>query len=498
MFSDRLETDFTIDGVQWEVIDAKVVHSQTEKPNYAEVKAVVAEDVPDGEIPETITNLRGSTSSLSIETELSEKRKEIAEEAGNEFEVDPLLFSGRVARIYPNGDKSVDVVLFDPGQSLFEQSSGSSSDSSDKTSVQNTIINLAESQFSSFESRRTETVTEIRALDAVQYITDELGITDRDLTGLRREVGTEYTVDGETRLGGKNILLKFKNPKATASEILEQIANETESTYWFDKEGTFNFGPPDIKTFDVRYITDTTAGITTPPYQSVEVIGTGVASEGGFTATNVIPEENIIKRIAIKSFDQSEGGYELEQNALKAPVYRYKSADLVTDAQVASTAQKLIEKIGEQQKTGEITMVGFPELTLDDIIRVPDSDQQPMGGEDYAVTKITHRINSSDGFTTKVKVSAPFVGTKVQTPSPEYGQFKPTTLLEKREVDGEEVSRGGTPLGLQNADRIAEETKDDAEESGFLDGILEGLQDLGELGSGPQGPRQASQDEDDE
>jgi hypothetical protein len=313
-------------------------------------------------------------------------------------------------------------------------------------------------------------VTEILSYYAVKYILDELGITDRDISGIIKREGTEYTVGEETYKGGYNVPLQFADPSGTAAELLDQIATLTESTYWFDKEGTFIFGPPDISEYNLRYITETTAGITTPPYQSVKVIGTGVASEEGFTATNQITEEPIVKTAALEPVDQSEGGFEVRENALRDPVYRYKSADLVTDQQVELAVNDLIQKIGEQQKTGEITVVGFPEVTLDDVLVMPDTPSQPMGGEDYSVTKITHRINNSDGFTTKIQVTAPFVNSLFYREPKDYGEFKPTTILERK---------GGTPLGLQNQEPLEED-------DGFTDSLNDSFTEaIGAIGLFP-------------
>jgi len=312
MFADELEPELLIDGQEWNLISAKVVHSQTEKPNYAEIKCVPSPELDESDIPDYLPELRSAPASLSCKTDLSQARARIAEENGSEFETDSLLFDGYVARIYPVGDKSVDVVLFDPGQSLFEkstgtsedeeeedsnavggggtasgprQSSGTSSESTqkDQTSIQNAVIDLTNSQFTrQVEQENAEgKITEILAYYAVKYILDELGITDRDISGIIKKEGTEYTVGEETYTGGYNIPLQFADPTGTAVELLDKVANETESTYWFDKRGTFNFGPPQISEYNVRYITDSTAGITTPPYQSVKVIGTGVASEEG-------------------------------------------------------------------------------------------------------------------------------------------------------------------------------------------------------------------------
>jgi len=514
MFADELEPELIIDGQEWNLISAKVVHSQTEQPNYAEIKCVPSLDIGADALPESLPSLRGRSAQLSCKTDLSEARANIAEENGAEFETDSLLFGGRVARIYPVGDKSVDVVLFDPGQSLFEQSSGESpeeddeqtdenapggggtavgarqedttisqdeesspsSEGEDQTSIQNKVIDLTNSQFTrEVEQENAEgKVTEILAYYAVKYILDELGITDRDISGIIKREGTEYTVGEETYKGGYNVPLQFADPSGTAAELLDQIATLTESTYWFDKGGTFIFGPPDISEYNLRYITETTAGITTPPYQSVKVIGTGVASEEGFTATNQITEEPIVKTAALRPADQSEGGFNVEEDvkedALRDPVYRYKSADLVTDQQVESAVRDLIQKIGEQQKTGEITVVGFPEVTLDDVLVMPDTPSQPMGGEDYSVTKITHRINNSDGFTTKIQVTAPFVNSLFYREPKDYGEFKPTTILERK---------GGTPLGLQNQEPLEED-------DGFTDSLNDSFTEaVGALGLFP-------------
>ena len=502
MFADELKPELIIDGQEWNLISAKVVHSQTEQPNYAEIKCVPSLDIGADALPESLPSLRGSSAQLSCKTDLSEARANIAEENGAEFETDSLLFGGRVARIYPVGDKSVDVVLFDPGQSLFEQSSGespeeddeqtddntpggggtatgprqedttisedeessSSSQGADQTSIQNKVIDLTESQFTrEVEQEEAEgKVTEILAYYAVKYILDELGITDRDISGIIKREGTEYTVGEETYKGGYNVPLQFPEPTGTAAELLDKVATLTDSTYWFDKEGTFIFGPPDISEYKLRYITDTTAGITTPPYQSVKVIGTGVASEQGFAATSQIAENPIIKRANLSPISQSgesssdEGSaIQTDPSVLREPTYTYKSADLVTDQQVQSAVNNIATKIYEQQKTGEITIVGFPEVTLDDVLIMPDTDTQPMGGEDYAVTKITHRINNGDGFTTKIEVTAPFVNSGLYSAPTDYGEFKPTTILERK---------GGTPLGLQNQEPLEEE-------DGFTDSL---------------------------
>lgn len=501
MFSDEIKPELEIDEEPWNVISAKVVHSQTEKPNYAEIKCVPSPKLDESDIPEYLPELRSKPASLKCKTDLSQARETIAEENGAEFETDSLLFDGHVARIYPVGDKSVDVVLFDPGQSLFERSSVTSededdqgqsggtsnsprgrsqsdsggetdsaqgqsdgtSDSStqkDQTSIQNKVIDLTNSQFTDQVEQEDAKgkITEVSAYYAVKYILDELGITDRDISGIEKENGTEYTIGEETYKGGYDIPISFPDPTGTAIELLDEIANKTKSTHWFDKRGTFNFGPPQISEYNIRYITDSTAGITTPPYQSVKVIGTGVASEEGYPAKNQLAEERIVKKVALENVDQSKGGYSTREGALRDPKYTYKSADLVTDQQVEFVANKLINKIGEQQKTGEITMVGFPEVTLDDVLVMPDSDSQPMGGEDYAVTKITHRINNGDGFITKVQVSAPFVETLFYDEPQDYRNFKPTTILEQK---------GETSLGLQKTEDV-----------GFIEGLTQDFNDI--------------------
>ena len=430
MVTDTINAELIIGERLFFVINAKVVHSNYKSSNYAEIKCYPK---PDVELPEDVTTLRGKTASITVDTTLSEKRNVIREndpDGDPRIEVDNRLFEGNVARIYNAGDGSIDVVLFDPGQSLFEsfsaQSSNASGTNSEQTqsSIQNAKITLPSPQSEDVDNDQR---IEIKAKEAVELVLEKIGITERTIE--LTDGGKEFTVNGETFVGAYNRNLSFDKAEWNAHNLLVEIENRTESTFLFEKDGTFKFGTPNIKRHKLFFVTETTAGIKSPPYQSVKVVGTGILSDSAdIENPAVITEDKIVKKFALEDDSVADGGpTDFEQDQLasqrvggvtestesdgivsgitKEPVYTYKSADLVTDAQVQSAARSIIRKIKEQQKGGEITVIGYPEITLNDSIIMPEE----FGGEAYAATKITHRINSSDGFITKINVTAPLI-----------------------------------------------------------------------------------------
>jgi len=418
MVVDSIDASLTIGADEFFVINTKVVHSDYKNSNYAEIKCYPS---PSVEIPTDITEFRGRSATLTCDTTLSEKRNLLRQQdaAGDtSIEPDNLLFSGNVARIYRAGDGSIDVVLFDPGQSLFESFSGREEDevssisrlrpgdegfeqvSSSESSIQNGEISLV--QPSGEDGGGSSETVLIKAKDVVTKVLNDIGVADREIT--LAEGGTTFTVNGQEFTGAYNRELYFENTEWNAHELLKEVERRTESTFNFKKDGTFKFGVPEIRRHKLFFVTETTAGIKSPPYQSVKVIGTGIRSDSdNIDNPGVVSENKIVKKRALKP--SVNGSERIEEGQTKEPVYTYKSADLVTDTQVESTADQIINEIKSQQKGGEITVIGYPEITLNDTLIVPEE----FGGEAYTATKITHRINSSDGFTTKINVTAPII-----------------------------------------------------------------------------------------
>jgi len=70
-----------------------------------------------------------------------------------------------------------------------------------------------------------------------------------------------------------------------------------------------------------------------------------------------------------------------------------------------STAKKIIEELIKKNASGEITVVGLPEVELFDVVKLPNTRQRPFGGAEYAVTKVTHELSGQNGFTTRIGVA---------------------------------------------------------------------------------------------
>jgi hypothetical protein len=215
--------------------------------------------------------------------------------------------------------------------------------------------------------------------------------------------------------------MKFDKSLITVKSALKKVRDTTKSEWWFDREGVFHFGPPEPTKHALRFITDADAGKTTPPYQSVRVIGSGAASQEGYARSNMEIEDKIVKSGDIVI--EKKGGettYAIDDSvsgdSLKEPVFEYKNLEISNDKQAQNTLESLASDLGEQQAGGKITVVGFPEIIPHDGVQMPTANpekegepnynpRQPMGGYTYGVYKVTHFLNGQDGFTTEIEVA---------------------------------------------------------------------------------------------
>jgi len=90
---------------------------------------------------------------------------------------------------------------------------------------------------------------------------------------------------------------------------------------------------------------------------------------------------------------------------LAEPTFTYRNMEINTQREANNVKEDILEQLRKQQGTGDITLIGFPEIRPGDGVQMPNTERQPMGGERYGVEQVTHRLNSSDGFITKVKVA---------------------------------------------------------------------------------------------
>lgn len=213
----------------------------------------------------------------------------------------------------------------------------------------------------------------------------------------------------------KDERVKFENNKTALTQeapnegVLTSLVNSTNSIWVIDRYGRFWIGPPtpiqdepqiptSSSAHKLRYITETSAGKQSPAWQSIIVIGDGVASRDGWESNAQINSNpaKFKSDVVPKTLVDEEG--------LAEPVFKYVNLEINTAAEAGNVLEKLRENIKEQQASGEITVVGHPELWPGGSIEMPNSINQPFNNERFTIRKIKHRINNSDGFVTKIEV----------------------------------------------------------------------------------------------
>jgi len=456
ILNDNVQVTCIVDGDPWIVEEAEVVRTRVSTPDYTKL-TIAPDPAADFELEdESGEDLIGVTFRLEVDNELYSERD-------TESEEDTLLFVGRISNISPLGDGFYDAVAFDPSQqalssintiaSEFEEDEDQPSEeapseedsNSIAASVYSSVANFdpnsdeksEEDQFEEKEPTPEEKATKdreksgsllnktiyipmpekdyslingnlgtyyekrtIKASKLVKIILESVGITDFEI-GLS-DVGTPVN----DTVYAKDTELILTSPWIKAVKGLQLARNMTASEWWFDKEGVFYFGKPDSTLHELKYITDASDGKTTPPYKSVKVIGSGIASEDGYSKVSMESEDKVTFKANIKP--DTEGKLEKVPDdwpSLREPTYTHRSAEIVTDDQAKEVAKQFISDMSEQQSDGEVTVVGFPEVMPLDGIKMPSGGRQPMGGYEYGVYKVIHRLNSSDGFITKINVS---------------------------------------------------------------------------------------------
>lgn len=422
---------FDDDALFWDVIEMKVEVTQVAMPNYVKGKVTPRPeatselidilnpdpgetDAPDeptaaGNLPNNgISKLVGSRFRLEVDNDLVPVPSDDDETTvrGTTTEVSPdeednLLFDGRLANISPVGTNLYEIIAYDPGQQAFnigEESGSIINQKLELTGSSVTGIREPESALDNNEPGEHE----VPASDLVQFVVDAAGI------------GQKSVID----LGDSETLISFKKSVVPVKDALNKVREETRSEWWFDKDGTFYFGNPGelgggVETYQVSLIKDTSAGITTPPYQSVRVIGSGVATTEGWAGNSKIQddEDKIVQEANIGFPDsggsQAEVVIELDPDELFEPTFKYINAELSTDESVQNTVLKVCDELIKQQASGSVTLVGFPEIQPFDGLLMPNTQEQPMGGQLYDVYAVRHKINASDGFVTEIEVAGP-------------------------------------------------------------------------------------------
>jgi hypothetical protein len=422
---------FDEDALYWDVIEMKVEVTQVAMPNYVKGKVTPRPettgeltdilnpdpgdtDAPDepiaqGNLPNNgISKIVGSRFRLEVDNDLVPVPSDDDETTvrGTTTEVSPeeednLLFDGRLANISPIGTNLYEVIAYDPGQQAFNIGEESGSVVNQKLELTGSAVTGIRDPQDAIDNNEPGE-HEVPASQLVDFIIREAGVQQKSVIDL----------------GDSETLISFKKSVVPVKDALNKVREETRSEWWFDKDGTFYFGNPaelggGVQQYRVSLIKDTSAGITTPPYQSVRVIGSGVATTEGWAGNAKIQddERKIVEEVNIglpeSAGTQSEVVLELDPDELAEPTFKYINAELSTDESVQNTALKVADELIKQQASGTVTLIGFPEVQPFDGILMPNTTEQPMGGQLYDVYAVRHKINATDGFVTEIEVAGP-------------------------------------------------------------------------------------------
>lgn len=450
---------FTDDAMFWNVIEAKVELSQAASPNYVKAKVspqpqflgdindIISTD-SNGSSPlftgDGIARLVGSRFRLEVGTDLvavpsdetDNNVRDLIDNTSDDVEDDALLFDGRLANISPIGTNLYEIIAYDPGQQSFNIGGESGSIINQKLDFTGTSVGFrqpGEAEDNNVTGDHSDT-----AVNIIESIVDEAGLDSRT-TILEDDFKTN-----PPRGSRRQTRILFEKLVVPVKEALNRIREATNTEWWFDKDGTFYFGDPSnpelpesarTSVYETSLITDTSAGITTPPYQSVRVIGEGVATTEGWTGNSAIQDINDQIVVEANIAQPSSGGEQAEKvilldpDDLQQPTFKYINAELATDRQAQNTALKIANELIKQQAEGSVTVVGMPEVQPLDGIVMPNTENQPMGGQLYGVYAVRHKLNASDGFKTEIEVSGPNPRIRAEADtSGDPGNIIPTSL----------------------------------------------------------------------
>lgn len=413
VYTDDINTvTVNIGGDEWYLIESRVELSTASTPDFVDMiispKPDTVANLPDNPVEkQSEGGLLGKEFYLEIDTELSAPPRSSG----------PIrVFTGGLANLSPRGDGTWEAVAWDPSHQSFASGKGSGNEGN----FLNSEIDLppalgTNSEGSTYDptalavtyptrSTNRASATKIEAVGLVERIINESPLDDDEVETHFSDngviVGTKP--NGEEVRAGINRELSFSQQSITVSKALERITNSTNSAYWFDKDGIFHIGAATqgnpIDAFDLSFIIEASDGKTTPAWQSVQVIGSGVVSEDGWNRSNLNTATPALSAARMSSDGKTD------TDALSDPVYTYRNLEIQTQAEADAVAKEIVNKLRKQQAEGKVTVVGFPEIRPLDAITMPDTREQPMGGARYSVQKVVHKINSSSGFVTDIHV----------------------------------------------------------------------------------------------
>jgi len=501
---DKLEVTMQIGGNDWDLVEAKVTLSRNIAPNFVRIKKMAPAE---GTSFSRVEDLIGEGFSLSVENEVSLYRD------GPPGEYKSTLFEGTVANISSLGTGVYEAVIYDPSQQALNQTENGGSVMNQTVELSNPTVNYDElsDPVIRYANAGSETTFKpeglvYRASEALEQVLEETELRGaNDTEDIEIQLKEKGKLVGGSRgqfRGAIDNFVKFDSTNVTIGEALQKIANKTKSFWWFDRTGTFYFGVPDANVYYPELITDSSAGITTPPYQSIKVIGSDVASSNGYSKGELNPDEEVVVggNITLSGSEpQLDRGEEAENlqfggsgTILNKPTFTYRNQEIITEQQAINTLEKLAQDLGEQYANGKLTTVGFPEPSLFDVIVLPHANENlrdvgnynerlPMGGSIFSVYKVEHMINPSDGFVSRFHVAGTTAPASVKLTQDDFVQNP--GVSDAVEKEGEEFKGVAEPQTteevLQTAGSNAIEQIQKAQESGTAIAQLENNGNLG-------------------
>lgn len=386
-YQENIDLICEIDGQQWEMVEAIVQLSQDAGSDYVDFIAIPSEETkknfPDNPT-DTSTGLLGSKFTLDVVNDIRTKG----------VKGKKRIFTGNLANLSPSVDAGWEGIAYDPTFETFEKGS----------SLMSQRIDIERALLPFEEAPQNDPLSYyIKASKLIEVIIEKanIGPIGENAFIHMKEDGYPQGKDGEGDDGGIDLKLKFDSYEdKPVKDLLDRLEKSTNSTYWVDRGGNFHFGALrptiPINTYELQFIIDSSAGLTTPSYNSVRVIGSGVVSEDGWR------KSGLIESGAIKLSEKVEDD-ELDEG-LKEPTFTYKNMQIQTQKEANSVRQKIADNLAKQSKSGKITVTGFPEIRPLDVVKMPNNNVQPFGGEVYGVYKVKHKFGAGDGFKTDIHV----------------------------------------------------------------------------------------------
>jgi hypothetical protein len=239
-----------------------------------------------------------------------------------------------------------------------------------------------------------ENTTRIRAFDAIKDLktftltqkfndASPIAILQRVSSGSGVEIGAAPAV------GNSTISPNFANAKG--DQVVDTVAKLINGVWYITPENQLAVQQtPDTTQYGLPYVKpETDAGLKTPPYTQVTVVGTSSQSAGARATSRA--KWFIASQPPIATVGDEDGKQFLK-----------RVSEAKTDAQARNYAKSLLNEFQKQRAEGAIVSLGDERLRPLDVVN-------PVNIADdanFIITKLVHRVNNGEGFLTDITPGA--------------------------------------------------------------------------------------------